>query len=104
MMLLDLDADALHLEHHLGANVLEAVVGRNREIAFLIARLIAEILAVLAAIPDALGRLDKVVAGVLVGVEADAVEDEELGLRAKVGGVADAGGLQIGLGLARDIA
>ena len=48
--------------------------------------------------------LDVVVARVLLGVVADVVEDEELGLGAEVGGVGDAGRLEIGLGLARDVA
>jgi hypothetical protein len=37
-----------------------------------------------------------------VDVPLDAVEDEELGFRAEVGGVADAGGLQVGLGALGD--
>ena len=104
MLLLDPDADALHLEHHLGADVLQAVVRRHREVAFLVARLVAEVDALLAAVPVALVRLDVVVARVLVGVVADAVEDEELGLGTEVGGVADAGRLEVRLGLARDVA
>jgi hypothetical protein len=37
-----------------------------------------------------------------VHVPLDAVENEELGFRAEVGGVADAGGLQVGLGALGD--
>ena len=48
----------------------------------------------------ALVRVDVVEALVRGGVEARVVEDEELGLGAEVGRVADAGLLQVGLGLA----
>jgi hypothetical protein len=37
-----------------------------------------------------------------VGVPGDGVEDEEFGFRAEVGGVAQAGGLQVGLGALGD--
>ena len=104
MLLLDADADALHLEHHLLADILQAVVGGHREVAFLVARLVAEVRTLFAAVPVALVRVDKVVARMLIAIEADAVENEELGLRAEVGGVADAGGLQVRLGLAGDVA
>ena len=91
MLLLDPDADLLHLQHHFGADVLQRVGWRYREVAFLVARLVAQIGAFLAAVPDAFFGFDEVVAGVLVGVEADAVEDEELRLGAEIGGIADSG-------------
>ena len=47
MLLLDPDADPLHLEHHLGADVLQRVGGRDREVAFLVLDLVAEVRAVL---------------------------------------------------------
>ena len=40
---LDLDAHPLHGEDHLGAQVLEVVHRRNREVAFLVARLVAQV-------------------------------------------------------------
>ena len=43
MLFLDADADALHLEHHLGADVLQAVGGRHRKVAFLVLDLVAEV-------------------------------------------------------------
>ena len=109
MLLLDADAHALHLEHHLGADVLQGVHGRHREIAGLVLDLETEIRAfldraVFAAIPVTFVRIDVVVARILRGVVAQRVEDEKLRLGSKERRVADAGGLEIGLGLARDVA
>ena len=39
----------------------------------------------------------------LIGIVTDSVEDEELRLRTKVGGVGNAGGLEVGLCLLRDV-
>jgi len=49
MLGLDHDPHLLHLEAHLGADVLLRVVRRNREVAFLVADLVAEVRAALAA-------------------------------------------------------
>ena len=101
---LDRDADLLEGQHHLAADVLLAVRRRNREVAFLVARLVAEVRAFHAArVPAPLDRIDVVVAFVLVLVEADVVEDEELRLRPEVGGVGDAQALQVVLRLAGDV-
>ena len=109
MLLLDADADALHLEHHLGADVLQGVHRRDREVAGLVLDLEAEVRAVLdgalvPAVPVTFVRIDVVVARILRGVVAQRVEDEKLRLGSEVRRVADAGGLQIRLGLARDVA
>ena len=84
-----------HRLDHLGADVLVVVGRRNREVAFLVARPVAEIVALAARVPAAFFGINEVEAGVLVLVEADVVEDEELGFRAEIGGVRDAGILQI---------
>ena len=75
---------------------------RHREIAFLVARTVAQIVVLAAGIPAALLGVDEVVAGVRVLVEPHVVENEKLGFRAEIRGVGDAGVLQIKLGLLRD--
>jgi len=99
---LDLDPDLLHHPAHLGADVLQRVDGRDREVPFLVARLVPEVragaadLAVegvldrVARLPLTLARLDLVVRVVHAVVVGDPVEDEELDLRTEVGDVADA--------------
>ena len=79
-----------HGLHHLGAQVLIVIGGRNREIAFLVARPVAEVVLLAAGIPAAFFGVDEVEAGVRVLIEADVVEDEELGFRAEVGRVGEA--------------
>ena len=76
--------------------------GRHREVAFLVARPVAQVVLLAAGIPAAFFGVDEVEAGVLVLVEADVVEDEELGFGAEVRGIADAAVLQIQLGLLGD--
>ena len=84
----DRDTDLLHLDDHLAADVLQRVVRRDGEVAFLEARLIAQVRVFLATgVPRTLDAVDVVVAGVLVLAEADVVEDEELQLRADEDGV-----------------
>ena len=78
---------------------------RDREVALLVAGLVAEVrLLVAARVPDALDRVDLVEGRPLVLGESDVVEDEELRLRAEVDGVGDAGGLQVALGLEGHVA
>ena len=72
---------------------------RNREIAFFVARPVAQIVVLAAGIPAALLGVDEVEAGVRVLIEADVVEDEKLGFRAEIRGIGEAGVLQIQLGL-----
>ena len=71
-------------------------VGGHREVAFLVARPGSPGCGRrcrLPGVPDALVGVDEVEAVVAALVEADVVEDEELGLRPEVGGVGDAGRL-----------
>ena len=99
---LDVEAALDHGLDHFGAQILIVIGGRNREIAFLVARPVAEIVLLAAGIPAALFGIDEVEAGVRVLIEADVVEDEELGFGAEERGVADAGVLQVQLGLFGD--
>ena len=102
---LDRDPDLLHGQHHLGADVHERVRGRRREVALLGPDLVAEVRALVAGhVPMALDRVDLVGAVVDALAVADVVEHEELGLGAEEGAGADAGGIQVLLGLAGDAA
>ena len=105
---LDPHADRLQGQHHVGPDVLELVHRRHREVALLVARLVAEVRlvgrALLAAVPGARRRVDEVVARVVVLVEADGVEEEELQLGPDEDRVGHAGLLDVGLGLLGDVA
>jgi hypothetical protein len=85
---------------HRGAQVLEAVHRRYREIAALHAGTMAHVAAVVAraGVPRALHRVDDVAAAVQVVGPARAVEDEEFILGAEEARIRDAGGLEVGLG------
>ena len=99
---LDVEAALDHGLHHFGAQILIVIGGRDREIAFFVARPVAQVMLRAARIPAALFGVDEVEAGMLVLIEADVIEDEELGFGAEIGGVGEAGILQIHLGLAGD--
>ena len=102
---LDLDADPLHGQRHLGAHVHQRVRGRHREVAFLGADLVGEVgPLVLGHVPVALDRIDEVGAVVDVLAVAHVVEHEELGLGAEERARADAARIEVLLGLARDAA
>ena len=106
---LDLDADGLEHLHHLGPQVLVLVHRRDGEVALLVPRLVREVgraveLELTAGVPHTLDRVEEVVAGVLVLVEARGVEDVELGFGPEVRRVGDAGALQVLLGLLGDVA
>ena len=105
---LDLDAALLHLEAHLGADVLQRVHRRDREVALLVARLVAEVrtagVLLAAGVPAALDRVEEVEAAVRARLEARRIEDEELGLGPEVDGVADARALQVVGRLLGDVA
>ena len=102
---LDLDAELLHREDHLGAQVLKMVHRRNREVPLFVAGLEAQVgPLVRAGVPDSLDRIDLVETLVRVLIEADVVEDEELRLRPEVGGVRYPGGDQVVLGLLGHVA
>ncbi len=92
--------------HHVRPQVGVVVRRRDREVAALVARLVAEVAArlVAAGVPGALDRVDVVVAGVRRGLEPRGVKDVELRLGAEEGGVADAAAAQVVLGLAGDVA
>ena len=85
---------------HLRAHVLERIDRRRREVAALDGGPIAgvAVLVFLAGVPGGLFGFDLREAARHVVAPAHAVEDEELGFRAEVGGVAQAGGLHVGLG------
>ena len=83
MMAFDCEAALDHGRHHLAAKVLIVVGRRDREVAFLVARTIAEIVVLAAGVPAAFFRVDEVIAGMLVLIETDVVENEELGFRAE---------------------
>src|SRR4051812_23220772 len=99
---LALDADLLQLQHHLGADVLERVVRRGREVAVLLADRVAR-RALAVRVPVALAGLDLVAGRVRVAAVADGVEDEELALRADEAGVRHAGRLEVRLGAPGDL-
>jgi hypothetical protein len=78
----------------------QGVGWRHREVAALLRRLVAEVRALgSVAVPAPLDRVDEVAGAVRALGVADLVEDEELGLGTEVGGVADAGLLEVRLGL-----
>ena len=100
--------DLLQVGDHIVAQILGVVNRRNREVALLDAILETDVrgavfLNVNAGVPRSFDGVD-LVEGALHGVlETHLVEDEELGLRSEGCGVGDAGGLQVGLGLAGDL-
>jgi hypothetical protein len=104
VMTLDVHPTGLHLQHHVGAQVLEVIHRRGREVALLVARPVTEIVLFASAVPAPLVGVDVVKAVLGRGVEADAVKDEELGLRAEEGLIGDARLCQIGFGLLGDVA
>jgi len=81
------------------------VGGGNREVPFLVARLVAKVGELFAAgVPGPFGGVDRVEGGVRAGVVTDVVEDEKLRLGPEIRGVGDGGRIQVGLGLAGDVA
>ncbi len=78
------NADLLHHQHHLGADVVHAIGRRDREIALFVARLVAQVRTFFTAgVPLAFYRVDEVVTGILGGVVTDVVKNEKLGFRPK---------------------
>ena len=96
------DAQPLEGEHHPGAQVVQRVVRRGREVALLLADRVAE--PRLAGVPVALGRVDAVAGLVRTARVRDLVEDEELALGADVARVGDAARAQVLLRPPRDTA
>ena len=109
LVVVDLDrhAQALERQHHVRTDVLQAVHGRHGEITLFVARLVAQVLLpvrpFLAAVPEAFFGIQVIVAVVVGLVEADAVQDVELRLRAEVGALGQSGGFQVRLGFLRHV-
>jgi hypothetical protein len=102
---LDLETDGAERAHHVVAQVGHVVGGGDGEVAALVARLVAPVAALLLArgVPLRLDGVDLVVAGVLLGLEADVVEDVELRLGPEERRVGDAGALEVRLGTGGDL-
>src|ERR1019366_5527098 len=92
---------------HLRAQVLEVVHRRHREVALLVAHLVALVRllgrALFARVPEARLGVDEVETAVRILVEAHAVEEEELELGPDEDRVREARLLQIAFGLFRDV-
>ena len=104
VMLLHGDARLLHLQDHLGADVLLRIGRRHREVAFLVADLSAQVDAVLPHVPHAFLGIDVVIAAMARLVVPRMIKNEEFGFGPPVRGVADLGALEIFLRLLRDVA
>ena len=77
---------------------------RHREVAFLVARAVSQIVFHAAGIPAAFFRVDEIETVLFALIETNIVKDEELGFRAEVRGIGDACRTQVQLRLARDVA
>src|SRR5438270_457832 len=76
------DAERLHREHHLAAEVCQRVGRWDREVALLLTELVRQVgrrARQLAGIPEPLGGVDLVEGSMLHLLVGDVVEDEELG-------------------------
>ncbi|VXB37347.1 conserved hypothetical protein [Massilia sp. 9I] len=100
----DRDAHRFEDQRHFRTHVLEAVDRRDREVAALDGRTVAAVAAFdfLVGRPGCFLRVDLDEAARHVDLPADRVEDEEFRFRAEVGGVAQAGRLQVGFGALGD--
>ncbi len=96
----DRHAHLFHQQAHFRTHVLERIDRRNGEVAALHARTMAGVAAFefQAGGPRRFFGLDLDERARHVGVPGHAVEHEEFGFRTEVGGVAQAGGLQVGFG------
>jgi len=103
VMFLSSDARLFHFENHFRADVLLRVGRRNREVPFLLSDLAAQVHALLPHVPHALVGINVVVGAVVRLVVPRMIEDEKLGFRPPVGGVADLGALEIFLRLLGDV-
>ena len=98
VMHFDRNAERFERQTHRRTDVVQAVDRRNREVAALDRRTVARAavaFVLLTGSPGRFVRIDLEVAARHVDRPFDAVENEELGFRAKEGGVADAGGLEV---------
>src|SRR5690554_5839087 len=91
---------------HGRADILERIDGRDWEVAPLDARAVADVTAfeMFARCPCTFFRIDLDRASLHGVSPLDGVKDEEFGFWSKIGGVAQAGGFQIGLGALRQTA
>ena len=98
------NAKAFQNQRHFGAHVLRAVHRRHREVAAFDSGAMAAVAAfeLGTRIPGGFVFFNLEEGARHVGVPAHVVEDEELWLRAEISGVAQAGGLEVGLGALRD--
>ncbi len=91
MLGLDFDAQILKGQEHLGAQVLKFIHGRNRKIAFFVARLVAQVgTFVPAGVPVAFDGIDFIKSRVAGGFKTNIIKDKKFGLRAKVSDITDA--------------
>ena len=104
MMALDHESGVLHRDHHFAAQVLVVIRGRHRKITFAEARTVAQVIFRAPGVPAAFFGIDEIEPVLFALIEAYVVEDEELGFRAEVGSIGDAGGGKIKLGFACDVA
>ena len=100
VVLLDRNAHVGHDREHFAADVLAAVDRRDRKVAALDARTMAEValFIIAGAVVRALDGIDGVHGAVHRHVDLHIFENEEFGFRAEEGGVAEAGGFHVGQG------
>ncbi len=106
VVLLDLGAHGGHRSKHLAAHVLSGILRRHREIPGLHADAVAEVAPFVGRVRVRweFAGIEDVPAIVGIRLEADVVENEELGFRPEVDGIADVGGRRVGLRLLGDAA
>jgi len=103
VMALDLDAQLLHDQTHLGADVLLGVPRRNGEIALFVPDFVAEIgHLVSAGVPDRLFRIDAIERAVRFVVKLHVIENEEFRFRPKDGRIGQSGAGKVLLGMGGD--
>jgi len=103
---LDLHAKALHDGDDFVTQITKVVGRGDREISALVFHLVSAVAAIFgtSSVPRSSLGIDGVVRGVLTGVEANVVEDVKLSFRGEEGSIAEPGGCEVSLGLARDVA
>ncbi len=100
---LALDASLHELDHRAGAEVLQGIGRRHREVPLLVPWPVTVVdpVDVVAGVPYALVGVDVIEAGIAVLIEPHRVEHEELQLRTHIGGVGDARAPKMLFGLLR---
>src|SRR5437660_789616 len=84
-------AAVLHCNDHFASQFMVMIGWRHREVSFLVARTITEIVLGAARVPASLFGIDKIKAVLLTLIEADIVKDEELSFSAEICSVSQAG-------------